>query len=60
MLDAKGALNRDAFTPVFYDFEDMYIDFYRFISVGAILSSPIVDRGVLYVGSMDGNLYALH
>jgi outer membrane protein assembly factor BamB len=60
VLDAKGALNREAFTPVFYDFEDMYIDFYRFISVGAILSSPIVDRGVLYVGSMDGNLYALH
>jgi eukaryotic-like serine/threonine-protein kinase len=59
MLDPDGGLNRGAFTPVFGDFEDMYIDFYRFISVGAILSSPVVDRGVLYVGSMDGNLYAL-
>ena len=32
VLDAGGGLNRDAFTPVFGDFEDMYIDFYRFIS----------------------------
>jgi len=52
-------LNQEAFSPVFGDFEDMYIDFYRFISIGAILSSPVVDKGVVYVGSMDGNLYAL-
>jgi outer membrane protein assembly factor BamB len=37
----------------------MYIDTWRFISVGAIMSSPAIDHGVLYVGSMDGNLYAL-
>jgi outer membrane protein assembly factor BamB len=37
----------------------MYIDFYRFVSIGAIMSSPIVDHGTLYLGSMDGNLYAL-
>jgi outer membrane protein assembly factor BamB len=37
----------------------MYIDTYRFISVGAIVSSPVVDQGVVYFGSMDGNLYAL-
>jgi len=36
-----------------------YIDFYRFISVGAIMSSPLVDGSVLFFGSMDGNLYAL-
>ncbi len=59
VLDPSGGLNRDAFTPVFGDFEDMYIDFYRFISVGAIMGSPAVAGGVLYVGSMDGNLYAL-
>jgi len=59
LLDPQGGLNRGAFTPVFGDFEDMYIDIYRFISVGAIMSSPAVDKGVLYVGSMDGNLYAL-
>jgi outer membrane protein assembly factor BamB len=37
----------------------MYIDFYRFISIGAIVSSPVVDKGVVYFGSMDDNLYAL-
>jgi hypothetical protein len=41
------------------DFEDMYIDFYRFISIGAIVSSPVVDKGVVYCGSMDGDLYAM-
>ena len=48
-----------SFAPVFGDFEDMYIDFYKFISIGAIMSSPVVDHGVVYFGSMDGNLYAL-
>lgn len=57
--DADGRLKPEAFAPVFGDFEDMYIDFYRFISVGAIMGSPAVDGGVVYVGSMDGNLYAL-
>ena len=59
VLNADGSLNQEAFSPVFGDFEDMYIDFYRFISIGAILSSPVVDKGVVYFGSMDGNLYAL-
>jgi eukaryotic-like serine/threonine-protein kinase len=59
MLNADGGLNREAFKPVFGDFQDMYIDFYRFVSVGAIMGSPTVDQGVVYVGSMDGNLYAL-
>jgi outer membrane protein assembly factor BamB len=59
VLTADGTPNRDAFAPLFGDFEDMYLDFYRFISVGAILSSPTVDQGVVYVGSADGNLYAI-
>lgn len=59
IVDADGSLNRDAFAPIFGDFEDMYIDFYRFISVGAIMGSPAVDQGVVYFGSMDGRLYAL-
>ena len=54
-----GRLNEASFAPVFGDFQDMYVDFYRFISVGAILGSPAVDGGVVFVGSMDGNLYAL-
>jgi outer membrane protein assembly factor BamB len=31
----------------------------RMMTVGAILSSPVVADGVIYVGSTDGNLYAL-
>jgi len=59
VLNPDGSLNREAFAPVFGDFEDMYIDFFRYVSIGAIVSSPVVDRGTVYVGSMDGNLYAL-
>ena len=60
VLNADGGLNQEAlFAPVFNDFEDMYIDFYKFITIGAIMSSPVVDKGVVYFGSMDGNLYAL-
>ncbi|HSQ60658.1 MAG TPA: PQQ-binding-like beta-propeller repeat protein [Acidobacteriota bacterium] len=59
VLNADGTLNRAGFTPVFHDFQDMYVDFYRFVSIGAIMSSPVVDRGTVYVGSLDGNLYAI-
>lgn len=59
VLTPDGALNAEAFAPTFHDFQDMYVDFYRYVSIGAIMSSPAVDRGVVYVGSMDGNLYAL-
>ena len=60
VLNPDGSLKREAFAPVFGDFEDMYLDFHRFISIGAIVSSPTVDHGAVYVGSMDGNLYALY
>ena len=59
VLNPDGSLNQEAFSPVFGDFEDMYIDIYRFMSIGAILSSPVVDHGEVYFGSMDGNVYAL-
>ena len=59
VLKPDGGLNQDAFAPVFNDFEDMYLDMHKFISIGAIVSSPVVDRGVVYFGSMDGNLYAV-
>jgi outer membrane protein assembly factor BamB len=59
VLNPDGSLRQEAFAPVFGDFQDMYLDFYRFISIGAIVSSPAVDRGVVYFGSMDGNLYAV-
>ncbi len=59
LLNPDGSLNQSAFTPLFGDFQDMYIDFYRFASIGAIVSSPVVDQGTVYFGSMDGHLYAL-
>jgi outer membrane protein assembly factor BamB len=59
LLNPDGSLDRAAFAPVFGDFQDMYVDFYRYVSLGAIMGSPTVDGGVLYVGSMDGTLYAL-
>jgi outer membrane protein assembly factor BamB len=31
----------------------------KLFSLGAILSSPTVERGVVYFGSTDGNVYAL-
>jgi outer membrane protein assembly factor BamB len=60
LLTPEGRLNRAAFAPVFGDFQDMYIDAYRFTTVGAVMSSPAVADGVVVVGSMDGNVYALH
>jgi outer membrane protein assembly factor BamB len=60
VLNPDGSLNQERlFAPVFGDFQDMYVAFQRFVSIGAILSSPAVDDGVIFVGSMDGNLYAL-
>ena len=60
ILNPDGSLNQDAlYAPVFGDFEDMYVDYYKFTTIGAIVSSPVVDKGVVYFGSMDGNLYAL-
>ena len=59
LLNPDGSLNPDAFTPLFGDFADMYLDFRRFASIGAIFSSPAIDQGVIYVASLDGKLYAL-
>jgi outer membrane protein assembly factor BamB len=60
VLKADGTLNQEVlYAPVFGDFEDMYLSLYRFMSIGAIVSSPVVDKGKVYFGSMDGNLYAL-
>jgi len=55
---ADGTPNYDvAFDSDFYD--DMIIGVGRMMSVGAVLSSPVVVDGVIYVGSSDGNLYAV-
>jgi outer membrane protein assembly factor BamB len=46
-----------AFASDFYD--DMIVGVSKMMAVGTILSSPIVVDRVIYVGSADGNLYAL-
>ena len=47
-----------AFTENFY--ENMVIGVNKLNSVGMIFSSPAVVDDVIYFGSMDGNLYAIH
>lgn len=47
-----------AFFDFFYD--DMVKGVQKMMSVGAILSSPAIAKGTVYVGSADGNIYALN
>jgi outer membrane protein assembly factor BamB len=46
-----------AFTEDFYD--NMVTGVAKMMTVGAVLSSPVVVDGVIYFGSADGNLYAV-
>lgn len=39
--------------------DDIGVEFFKIFSMGSLLSSPVVVDRVLYVGSMDGNLYAI-
>ena len=58
VIGPDGDSNRKVvFLTDFY--EDMYQSGAKLFSLGSILSSPTVDHGVIYVGSTDGNLYAL-
>jgi outer membrane protein assembly factor BamB len=55
---ADGTPNYEAaFTDSFYD--DMVAGVQKLLTVGAILSSPVVAGDTIYVGSADGNVYAL-
>jgi outer membrane protein assembly factor BamB len=46
-----------AFTDFFYD--DMVSGVQRLMSVGAVLTSPVIEDKTIYIGSTDGNVYAL-
>ena len=46
-----------AFASSFYD--DLFIGIAKLHTVGTILSSPVISGSVVYIGSADGNLYAL-
>jgi eukaryotic-like serine/threonine-protein kinase len=55
---ADGTPNSEViYVSDFYD--DMVVGVGRVMSMGAIISSPVVSGNVIYVGSADGNLYAL-
>jgi outer membrane protein assembly factor BamB len=54
-----GSLNPETFvTEAFYD--DLPVEIDKLSTAGSILSSPIVVRGGILVGSADGNLYDLN
>jgi outer membrane protein assembly factor BamB len=56
---ADGTPNYEAaFSDFFYD--NMIIGVNRMMSVGAILSSPVIDDETVYFGSWDGQLYAIN
>jgi outer membrane protein assembly factor BamB len=57
-VDDKGHIKSDALYPDF-TYDGMIIGLHRMFTLGSILSSPVVANGVLYVGSTDGNVYAL-
>ena len=60
ILKPDGGLNNDAaYAPYFRDYQDMIVAFYRVFSVGAVWSSPTVDKGMVLFGSTDGSLYAI-
>ncbi len=55
---ADGTPNYEAaFTDFFFD--DMVIGVDKMMSVGTVLSSPVVVNNVIYFGSTDGYVYAL-
>jgi len=47
-----------AFGDFFYD--DLVIGVWRMMSVGAVLSSPVIASDTIVFGSTDGSVYALH
>lgn len=55
---ADGAPNYEAvFRSNFYD--DMLVGIGKLHTAGTILSSPVISGSVVYIGTADGNLYAL-
>ena len=55
--DGSMSFRMGALEAGFYDGLVVAID--RIFGMGSFLSSPVIAGNVLYIGSMDGNLYAL-
>ncbi|WP_027585637.1 outer membrane protein assembly factor BamB family protein [Prolixibacter bellariivorans] len=63
VLTADSEINNDFYARVFktgYNAQTHEVAMKGLYSVGSVLSTPAVSDGVLYVGSSDGYLYALH
>ena len=55
-----GTLDADVLgQSIFSDFETMYVMMDKRLSVGAILGSPTIDKGMIFIGTTEGILYAL-
>jgi outer membrane protein assembly factor BamB len=57
-VDSTGRMNSRALYPDI-TLDGLIIGIDRMFTLGSILSSPVVADGILYVGSTDGNIYAL-
>jgi eukaryotic-like serine/threonine-protein kinase len=56
--DSSGVLRSERMYPDL-TLDGMMIGMRTMFTVGSILSSPVIVDGVLYVGSADGQLYAI-
>ena len=59
ILNPDGTWNLAALFAGEYTVENASAAVEKFLDLGAFLSSPVLRDGVLYIGSADGNLYAL-
>ena len=56
-----GKVKKEFYSGIsFKEFDNMQKSLDRFFSVGAIVSSPVIDNGTLYFSSADGYLYAIN
>lgn len=59
ILNADQSLNQDAFEKVIAKFNGIKRPVEIRLSLGTVLSSPVIKNGVIYFGSTDGYFYAL-
>jgi outer membrane protein assembly factor BamB len=57
-LDLEAVFGGSLFEDVYY-FERSFLSFEKLLSVGSIVSSPVLVDGVVYFGATDGGLYAV-
>jgi len=55
-----GSFKFEAIFPANPFYDDMVVAVSKILTMGSILSSPVIVGDTVYFGSTDGNLYALH